>query len=275
MSHEPLPVFISYASYDNKSANAEERWLNRLMQFLKPLELEGKISSWADTELTVGSSWRQDIKSAVEKAKVAILLVSPAFLASEFIRTQEIPQLLKKSNLGSDDLNQTGDMEEGMLILPILLRPCLIKHVAFEVLDGSSELRYSRLSEFQYVPKGSSMNGLSQYDQDKQFEEIAMRIIDVLDADDFPISPMPSSFHIPSTTIDTDDLDRLLLRFLSTYKKWWFNALRIHKWGSKKPNFKDFGDYSLQNLKYRLNELAEQNKVLSKEGKKSIVYKSH
>lgn len=271
MSHESLPVFISYASYDNKSKNVEERWLDRLMQFLKPLELEGKISSWADTELTAGSSWRQDIKSAVEKAKVAIILVSPAFLASGFIRTQEIPHLLKKSNLGNDTLDHYGDMEEGMLILPILLRPCLIHHVAFEIFDGPSEIRYSRLSEFQFVPKGSAMNGLSQYDQDRQFEEIAMRIIDVLDADDYHSTSMPSNSPLPA--IDMSDLDELLVSFLSKYKKWWFNALRIYKWAPKQAGFKELENFSLQNIKYRLNDLAEKNKVLSKDGKKSIVYK--
>lgn len=271
MSHEPLPIFISYASYDNQSPNVEERWLDRLIQFLKPLELDGKISSWADTELSAGSNWRQDIKIAVEKAKVAILLVSPAFLASEFIRNQELPQLLRKSDLNNDTLNISGDMEEGMLILPIMLRPCLIKHATFEVMVGPSELSYARLSDFQYVPKGSAMNGLSQYEQDKQFEEIAMRIIDVLDVDDLPTATIPSTS--PLQTATTDELDNLLINFLGKYKNWWFNALRIHKWGFKQPNFKDLRDYSLNDLKFSLNQLADQDRILSKKGKKSMVYK--
>ena len=277
MSHEPLPVFISYASYDNNSANVEERWLDRLLQFLKPLELEGKISSWADTELSAGSGWRQEIRLAVEKAKVAILLVSPAFLASEFIRTHEIPGLLKKSMVGSDELDQDADLEEGMLILPILLRPCLINHIGFEVIDGKGEVQYITLNEFQYSPKGSAMNGLSQFEQDKELEEIALRIIEALDPEDMPFKPLTSQTfpNTPSAIESTKELDKLLIDFLAAYKRWWFNALRIYKWGASQAVFKEIGNHSLQSIKDRLNYLADNadNKISRKQGKKSWVYK--
>ncbi|MCZ6595613.1 MAG: toll/interleukin-1 receptor domain-containing protein [Bacteroidetes bacterium] len=267
MSHEPLPVFVSYASYDNKSDNVEERWLDRLMQFMKPLELEGKISSWADTELSAGSNWRREIKLSIEKAKVAILLVSPAFLASEFIRSEELPRLLRNSDPDIDP-NDISDMAEGMLILPILLRPCLISHTKFEILDGPSELRYSCLGDFQYVPKSSAMNGLSQYEQDKQFEEIALRIIDALEIDKF--SP-PSK---PPSKQEEDKLAKLLTKFLEKYNRWWFNALRINKWGSQQSGFKEIGEYSLKEIRQGLESLSNKNNILSKDGNKSRVYKS-
>ena len=183
MGHQPLPIFVSYASYDNSSDNPEERWLDRLLQFLKPLDLDNSISTWTDTELKVGANWRSEIKAAIEKAKVAILLVSPAFLASDFIKSEELPKLLRKASPPDYAGMDESETSEGLLILPILLRPCLIDYAKFEKMEASSEVSYAYLSSFQYVPKGSAMNGLSQFQQDKQFELIAQRIIDALEVE--------------------------------------------------------------------------------------------
>lgn len=46
MKHEPLPIFISYANYDNSNDNQEERWLARLLQHLNPLNIEGLVLSY-------------------------------------------------------------------------------------------------------------------------------------------------------------------------------------------------------------------------------------
>ena len=236
MNHNPLPIFVSYASYDNRSENPEEKWLDRLIQFLKPLNLDNSISIWADTELRIGENWRSEIKRAIDKAKVAILLVSPAFLASEFIRTKELPQILQNSNPPNLAGNYNEDTSEGLLILPILLRPCLINYVQFEMLNVSDAL-YAKLSDFQYVPKGNAMNGLSQYEQDKQFEIIALRIIDALQMNE-------DQYLKPISNDELDKLKSLLVKFLSDFSAWWFNALRIKNWGSKQNLFKELDSYS-------------------------------
>lgn len=267
MSHELLPVFISYASYDNRSNDPEERWLDRLLQFLKPLELDTKISSWADTELTVGANWKAEIRSAIEKAKVAILLVSPAFLASEFIRTEELPRLLRNANPDNVPGNVDDDMAEGMLVLPILLRPCLLDQAKFEILDGPSESRYAFLSDFQYVPKGSAMNGLSQYNQDKQLESVARRILNALEINRGPLPTPPGGK-------ESEELRNTLIQFLKSYDRWWFNALRIYNWGSKQQGFQSIADYSVSQITAELEELARDQKILDKDGKKSRVYKA-
>lgn len=265
MSHNPLPIFVSYASYDNKSENLEERWLDRLLQFLKPLNLDNSISIWADTELRIGENWRSEIRRAIDEAKVAILLVSPAFLASEFIQTKELPQILQNSNPPNLAGNYGDDTSEGLLILPILIRPCLINYVQFRILNVSEEI-YAKLSDFQYVPKGNAMNGLSQFEQDKQFEIIALRIIDALQ--------MKEEIEtLPITQDEIVKLEDTLVGFLNEYSAWWFNALRIKNWGGKQKEFQELGSYSTSQISEALDKLALDNKIKQKDGKKSTVYK--
>jgi hypothetical protein len=269
MSHEPLPVFVSYASYDNESQNAEERWLDRLLQFLKPLNLDKSISIWSDTELNVGENWKSEIRTSIEKARVAILLVSPAFLASEFIRTKELPQILRSANPIDKPGNEGAETSEGMLILPILLRPCLIHDVKFQVLSNPSELNYARLSDFQYVPKRKAMNGLSQYEQDMQLQHIAKRIIDIVGSNN---SDMPTAVTIPED--DMEILKNSLQNFLSKFDRWWFNALRIQLWGGQQDGFENLGEYSVNQLTAALDDLNQFGFIQKKYGKKSWVYKA-
>lgn len=98
-------VFICYAHEDAE-------WLKRLQVYLKPLERDGRIDRWDDTRIDPGIKWREAIKRALGRAKVAVLLVSEAFLASDFIATQELPPLLDAAE------------RDGALVLPIILSPC-------------------------------------------------------------------------------------------------------------------------------------------------------
>ncbi|HEY4597774.1 MAG TPA: toll/interleukin-1 receptor domain-containing protein, partial [Thermoanaerobaculia bacterium] len=81
----PVPtVFISYSHQD-------EVWKDRLLEHLGVLEEEGLLKTWNDRNIGAGDEWFEEIRTAMNAARVAVFLVSAHSLRSKFIRHQEIP----------------------------------------------------------------------------------------------------------------------------------------------------------------------------------------
>jgi hypothetical protein len=82
-------VFISYSH-----AKSDKKWFKRLLVHLKPLEREQGVKVWHDRKIDPGGRWEDSIAAALKETRVAILLVSADYLASDFIATNELPTLL-------------------------------------------------------------------------------------------------------------------------------------------------------------------------------------
>jgi len=133
------PVFVSYSHKDVD-------WLTRIRTWLAPLEQRGLLRIWADTDITPGEEWRKEIQRALDQARVALLLVSQAFLASTFVQRKELPDLLDAAK------------EKGTLILWIAVGDSLYTEYAIEryqaVNDPSRPLATLAKEEIDTVLKG-------------------------------------------------------------------------------------------------------------------------
>jgi hypothetical protein len=103
--NSPL-VFVSYSRED-------EQWRRRFTEMLKPLVRERRLDVWSDDRMVTGYEWRPQLMAAIGRSRAALLLVSPSFLASDFIMEQELPALV----------------EQGTPLVPVLVRPCLWRTV--------------------------------------------------------------------------------------------------------------------------------------------------
>jgi hypothetical protein len=101
-------IFVSYSHFDNA-------WREEFEKLSTPLRNAIPIEFWSDTKILAGD-WDKQIKEAMAKAEGVVFLVSPAFLASEYITKTEVPYFLNAEKNG------------GLMIFWAYLEPCDLTH---------------------------------------------------------------------------------------------------------------------------------------------------
>jgi len=104
-------IFISYSRKDAV-------WLDELTTMLNPLTRSSVLNVWYDKEIKPSQIWRDEIAQAIGSTNVAVLLVSPNFLASDFINSEELPYFIEAAK------------EKKLQILWVLLSSCLYSETA-------------------------------------------------------------------------------------------------------------------------------------------------
>lgn len=147
--HTRPTVFISYSHKDEKEKD-------ELLTYLRALEREDLLTVWHDEHIRVGTDWKQEIKQAISKATVALLLITPNFLASDFINDEEIPEFLKRQ-----------ESEEDLVIFPVIAKQCAWSRLGW-------------LAKMQVRPKGGKAIWGKSRSVDTELAKITDEVIEVI-----------------------------------------------------------------------------------------------
>ncbi len=190
-SPERDQLFISYSHVDRG-------WVERLQKMIRPLVRSEALRLWDDSQIPAGAKWKVEIEKALASAKVALLLVSDDFLASEFVINKELPPLLRAAEA------------EGLCILWVCLGPCFYEATP--------------IHEYQAVlPPGEPLEAMDPVQQKMALKIIAGAIRDALRSEvaaaqvppapvqprpvPAPLSAPPASTAAPAVT-DSSRLQR-------------------------------------------------------------------
>ena len=85
----PVTGFVSYSHRDGD-------FFEEFRQHVTMLHANGYLAIWSDRDIEANDDWRKKIRDAIERAGIAVLLVTPGFISSQFIRYDELPLILLK-----------------------------------------------------------------------------------------------------------------------------------------------------------------------------------
>ncbi len=120
-----VKIFVSYSHQDAHYLKDDS-----LLGFLKGIKRTYQVDFWDDEKLVTGDDWNDKIKNQINKADIALVLVSQLFLDSPYCYDVEVSGFLKRAR------------ESGLIIFPIILSACNWK-------------QHSWLKQRQFLPKGN------------------------------------------------------------------------------------------------------------------------
>ncbi len=154
MSDQPLKVFISYAHKD-------EPLKKQLRSHLRAMERANRIVVWDDRAIDAGANWERAILDQLAEADILLLLISAAFIDSDYCYGEEMAKALERHLAGE------------ARIVPVLLAPC-----QWQLLPLLAEHRV------QMIPRdGRPVFGTQDWPStDSALEVVAGELLKVVDA---------------------------------------------------------------------------------------------
>ncbi|MET0425900.1 MAG: toll/interleukin-1 receptor domain-containing protein [Actinoplanes sp.] len=143
-------AFVSYSHRDRA-------WLDRLLEHMAALERWQLVETWSDQRIGLGADWEREITEALAAARIAVLLVSPGFLASKYIWQD-----------GGEMDHIRRHEAEGMLVLPLIVRPCAWR------LEEDLAGRQAR------PPAGRALSGLTESQVDAELAAFVYELAGML-----------------------------------------------------------------------------------------------
>jgi len=118
----------------------------------------------------IGEDWHQHIQAHLNRAKAVVLLISPAFLASDYIANSELPVILKNA----------AD-KEGVKILPIIILPCLYEETRFKYPDSKKGPEEFTLASIQAAnPPSETLVEMDEGERNRVLLKVARRLAELL-----------------------------------------------------------------------------------------------
>ncbi len=115
-SRPAVNVYLAYVPED-------EDLLKRLRLQLKAIERIGLVDAWHDGEITAGADREKAMMEALHQSPIILLLVSSAFIASEFAYEQEVKTAMELH------------AAEKARVVPVILKPCMWRATSFGKLN--------------------------------------------------------------------------------------------------------------------------------------------
>ena len=156
MSVKSKIIIKSFVSYAHSDDEYFDPFMKGLVEMLAPSK-KYDFEVWWDNAILPGETWSDEINNALEECALGILLLSPAFLSSDYITKNELPKLI-------------GMREK--VVIPIILRKVNLK---LHDLKGLEERQIFRLKAGpnnyrSYAQCGTSQKNDFVYELHEQIE---------------------------------------------------------------------------------------------------------
>jgi CheY-like chemotaxis protein len=98
-------LFISYSHSDSRFKDDFEK-------HMAPLSKYGEIKLWSDTQIRPSEQWLEAIQEAMDRAQVAVMLVSKNYLSSRFCTDVELPRFVE------------AQAQRGLKLVAVIIKDC-------------------------------------------------------------------------------------------------------------------------------------------------------